>query len=265
MTSPVDICNVALAEAQTRTSINGFPPIDNSPAAVASKLFFTTKTQMVLRGANWDFARRQENLTLLRAAVINGAVSSDPPPQPWQYEYLYPADCLKLRFLIQYQQPQPSGTPLTTAPTNAIAPALATTNVPFVIAAKVNATTGSPTKTILTNMANAQGVYTADLSQYPDMWDAMFTAADTATLGAYLVATLSGDKAMMQLQIAVAKGALDAARAANGNEGMPQQDVIPDWIRIRNAGAFWGVNWGAAGQPYYGGWEACAMPDGLFY
>lgn len=261
MTSPVDVCNVALAEGATRTSINGFPPIDNTPAAVASNLFFLPKTRALLRGANWNFCRRQELLTLLRRAInADGSASSDPPSQPFQYEYLYPSAALKIRFIQQYLTTSTStAIPLTSASGATIYPAFANTKVPFVEA--VDMSTGSPRKTILTNMPDAMAIYTTDLSQYPDMWDAMFMLANTAFLASFLIANLSGDRANLVTQIQIAKSGLDSARGVNGNESISNVDNLPDWIRAR-----------AGGASYIGGyargfcdWDAVAFPDGIFY
>src|SRR5262245_51434999 len=116
--TPVDVSNVALAEGATRAAIQGFPPIDTTPAAVAAGTFYTPKTRSLLRGAPWAFARRQEQLTLLRRAIeSDGTASTDPPPQPWQYQYLWPSSCLRARFLIQFQSTTQSGlsVPLTSA------------------------------------------------------------------------------------------------------------------------------------------------------
>ncbi len=155
MTSPVDICQLALAEGATRTTINGFPPIDNSPAAVSARLFYTPKTQMLLRAAPWDSARRQAPLTLIKQAFLNGVASSNPPPQPWQYEYLWPADCLRARFIQQFQVVNSVSPPLTTGPQNMISPAFANTGIPFVVA-NDPLSTGQPRKVILRNMGGPQ-------------------------------------------------------------------------------------------------------------
>lgn len=257
------VCNIALAESMTRTQISGFPPIDNSPAANAAKLFYTPKIQSIIRAANWNFTRRQALLSLLRAVIINGTTSSDPPPQPWQYQYLYPSDCLKARFIMQFQTPNIAGIPLTTAPSNVTTPAYAVTNIPFVEAIDMSATQ-SPRKTILTNMQDAQLVYTVDISQYPDMWDKLFLSAATAVLGAYFAATLSGDDKAVQMMTAAAKGALDAARASNGNESISNVDHQPDWIsaRMRTGLSSW---WSSSGGSNIWGWDACELPGGLFY
>lgn len=266
MTSPVDVCNMALSEAQSRTQISGFPPIDNSVAAVQAGIFYSAKVRALLRAANWDFARRQILGTVVKQAFVNGQASSDPPPQPWLFSYAYENDCLRLRFLVQYQQPSAGGIPFTTGPQNIINPAYASTNVPFVIANDPQ-TSGQPRKVILTNMENASLVYTSDLSQTPDMWDPLFLSGATATLAAYFVAALSGDKGLLATQIQMAKGVLDSARGMNGNEGMPTQDHLPDWIQIRMAGG-WGGGWtygAGAASPSYGGWDTMGFPGGLTY
>lgn len=263
--NPTDVCNLGLSEAQSRTQISGFPPIDNSPAAVQAGMFYGPKIRALLRAANWDFARRQVLGTVVKQAFVNGSPSSDPPPQPWLFEYAYPDDCLRLRFLVQYQQPQAGSVPFTTGPQNVINPAYATTRVPFVIANDPQAS-GQPRKVVLTNMENAYLVYTSDLSQTPDMWDPLFLSGATATLAAYFVAALAGDKGLLATQVQMAKGVLDSARSMNGNEGMPNQDHLPDWIQVRASGFGAGWTYGAgSAAPNTGGWDAMGFPGGLTY
>jgi hypothetical protein len=258
--NPTTICNLALAEAQTRTSISGFPPIDNSPAAVSAGLFYSPKTQALLRSAPWDSCRTQQLLTLLRSV---DDTPSDPPPQPFRFQYLYPSNCLKARFLIQYQTTTTSGVPLTSAPSNVIQPALANTKIPFVIHADIDPSSHAPRKTILTNMQNAILVYTADLSQSPDMWDPLFLSAETALLASYFAMNLSGDQRMVAQQIQIAKGVLDSARSANGNEAIANTDHIPDWVqaRFQSGGGVWSGNANSA----WNGWDSCEFPGGIWY
>lgn len=261
MTSIVDVCNIALMEAQVRSQINGLPPLDTSPAAVTAGLLYLPKTRALLRAANWNFARRQENLTLLRSYETT---PSDPPPQPFRYQYLYPSSCLRARFLIQFQTVTTSGVPLTSAPQNIVTPAYANTAIPFVEAMDNNG--GAPRRTILTNMQYAMLVFTADLSQSPDMWDSMFLSAETAMLASYFIMNLAGDRQLMAAQIAVAKGVLDNARNMNGNEAISSVDHIPDWIAARTQtglGGYW--NNYANGSGMAGGWDAFSFPNGLTY
>ena len=264
MTSIIQVVNLSLLECSNRNQIQSLS--DNSTAANAAALFYTPKTQMLLRGANWGFARKQVLLTQWKAAVVNGAVSSDPPPQPWQFSYLRPADCLRARFIQQYYTPATSGTPLTTSPNGFIPQPTVDTSIPFVDAMDVDGN-GNPIQVILTNMPNAQLVYTADLSQYPDMWDALFLTAETAMLASYFINALQRDPTAMQMQIAIARAALDQARAVNASEGMTKVDHLPDWMAARAQGGIYNgpVFQGGAGSTYGGGWDSVSFPGGLSY
>ena len=252
-------------EMSNRVQINSLN--DNSPAANAASLFYTPKTQALLRAAPWAFARKQAILTQYKASIINGQQSSDPPPQPWNYEYLRPADCLRARFLQPFLTTSASDTvPLTTAPNVIFPAASADTRIPFVDAMDVDAN-GQPIKVILTQLPQAQLIYTADLSQYPDMWDPSFLSAETAYLASYFLSALSGDRQAMGQQIGIAKAILDSARAVNASESITSMDHTPDWIIARGGGFGRPAPWspGVAGGFYNSGWDACAFPNGLTY
>lgn len=263
MTSIVDVVNLALLEMSNRVQINSLN--DNTPAAQAAALLYTPKTQALLRSAPWTFARKQTILTQYKAAIVNGVLSSDPPPQPWQYEYLRPADCLRARFLIQYQTTTTSSVPLTTAPNVVYPLGSPNTAVPFVDAVDTDVN-GNPIKVILTQMPQAQLVYTTDLSQYPDMWDSMFQSAETAYLASYFMAALTGDRSLMNNQIAIARAMLDAARGVDGNERILTMDHTPDWMQARSMGfgGLWNpAPWAPGFQNL--GWDSCSFPNGLSY
>ena len=205
----------------------------------------------MLRAAQWDFARATITLTQWKARLINGAVSGNPPAQPFAYAYLYPPDCLKARFIMPTIPQQPSGTPLTTAQSPGFSGARALTRAPFVVGTDTTsiAAGGAPVKIIQTNVSDAQLVYTRDLSQIPDMWDALFLSAATALLGAYFLNALARNKAQYDDQVAMSKSLIDQARTANGNEDISSIDMMPDWLRARSSGGggygrsvgLWGV------------------------
>lgn len=265
MTSIVQVVNLALLEMSNRVQINSLS--DNNPAANAANLLYTPKTQALLRAAPWAFARKQVILTQYKAAIVNGQLSDDPPPQPWQYEYLRPADCLRARFVQPYITNTASqGVPLTTAPNVLFPPAVANTRIPFVDAMDVDAS-NNPIKVILTQMPDAQLIYTADLSQYPDMWDPSFLSAVTAYLAAYFIAALAGDRAVMTNQISIAKSILDSARAVNASEAITSMDHTPDWMMARSGGFGNPAPWAPGIQNAFFdcGWDACSFPNGLSY
>lgn len=266
--TPTDVANLALAEIGNRVQISSFT--DGSPAGNAAALFYTPKTQMLLRTANWDFARAGATpLTLWKQLLTStGAISASPPPQPWQYSYLYPSDCLKVRFIQPTIQQVAPGTPLTTAPAPVYGAPPVPTAIPFVIGTDFDAS-GNPIKTVLCNVPYAQVVYTRDLSQYPDLWDALFLAGETALLGSYFINALARNAAQMNQQIAAAKAVIEQARAANANESISSIDHTPDWMRVRMMTAVpWAWNNLGPNGAYggsWGGWDACGFPDGTFY
>jgi len=57
---------------------------------------------------------------------------------------------------------------------------------------------------------------------------------------------LSGDKTLANRCVSLANAAIEKARAADGNEGLTQNNVTPDWIRGR------GIAWtdGLYSGPY---------------
>ena len=243
---PVQVCNLALAECGNRVLITSLS--DVSPPAVAANLFYTPKTQMLLRAARWDFARAQVTLTVWKQAVVNGVTSANPPPQPFLFSYLWPADCIAARF-VQPTIPTPqSGVPATTAPNLAPWAMRPPTNVPFVVATDLDVN-GNAIKVILTNLPAAQLIYTRDLSQIPDLWDSLFLSANTAFLASYFINALARNAAQYSAQVSMTKSMLDMARIANGNEGIQSIDHVPDWLAAR----FTTGGWGYGGQGNYVG------------
>jgi len=262
MTSVVDICNRALQKIGAQASVSSINPSDGSTEANACSILYTSTVQALSRSAHWNFARKQIALTQLKAAVINGVVSTNPPPIPWLYEYAYPSDCLKARFII----PNISvgdGQPVIPFTTGMVAVPLwqNTPSVPFVVGTDVDAQNNT-IRCIFSNSPQAVLVYTADYTQLPDLWDPSFSIAADAYLGAWLVNSLARNKDLWHDQLALVKDIVGAARVSDGNEGTPQQDNLPDWMRVR--GALGAMGWYFDNQCYYG-WDALGFPSGGAY
>lgn len=265
MTAPVDVCNLALGEAGNQVMISSLSPPDNSPAGKTAALFYTPKIRMLMRAAPWDSLRAQVALTLLKASVVNGAVSSNPPPQPWGFEYAWPVDCVRLRFLQPTLNTAPAGTPLTTAPSVSLPMPAVPTGIPFVVATDYDSN-GAPIKVILTNVDVAQAIYTRDLSNYPDLWDPLFLGGATAFLASYFCQALTRNGAQLATQIGMAKSAIDQARAMNASESISIQDHVPDWMRVRQTSCVpWAWNSSGPAGVFNAGWDQCQMADGLWY
>ena len=253
--------------------------------------------QQLLRGCQWDFARRTAPLFLLADATGNTPNVGTLVPVPWVYEYALPNDCCKVRFIPWNQTTQNSSIP----PGNITPPASPSPIVTglgnpqigagiirparFVVATDSNYppaagsddTMGvSPAgrTVILTNVQSAVLVYTA-LILYPSQWDSLFRAALVAYLSSEIALPLAKDKkmglAMRAQNIQIFKAKLEQARIANGNEGTYSTNHEAAWIRTRMTGGHggWG-NWGDGAGPSlpwggYGSWDSVVCSDGSAY
>lgn len=189
LTAP-QVVNSALEQVAAQTRIASLT--DNSPEARAANVVYAPTVQLMLRELDPDFARFTAALTLAGAPT---------PVPPWAYEYLYPADCVRLR---QVRPPRNGAGSL--ADPNDPQPIRA--NVAFDIIAAEN------TKVILSNQQNALAVYTTSRVSEAQ-WDSVFTDAVIRRLANPLAMALSGrpdfaEKILMQsAQMAATAEAVD--------------------------------------------------------
>ncbi len=158
-----DVVNqsLELIAAQTRITALG----DGSPAGDAAAIYFQPTVNVVLREIDPAFARRTA------ALVASGAAT---PIVPWAFEYLYPADCMRMR---QVRPP--------------VADVIADDPKPIRAAIAVDVIAAVTTKVILTNQANALIVYTSNIPTV-DEWDSGFREAVVRRLANPLSLALSG-------------------------------------------------------------------------
>lgn len=251
----IGICNRALSDIGTRTQISQFN--DGSTEGEQCGLWYDNTKQDLLRAAPWGFARRQLPLTLL-------AQYNDPSvPFPWLYKYQYPADCIKFRYML----PPPTFVDQTVVPPQVgVGPQGPYNWRPsrqwrFLVNMDVDEVSGLETKTLITNVPQAIGVYTRDV-QNPDMFDSLFSSALTAALSFRLVIPLSGNAGMKNDFKSAAADAILQARVADANEAIPTSDHVVDWMAARNVcGDSYGFGGGSSacewGQ-WYSGFDANA-------
>jgi hypothetical protein len=246
-----------LAAIGSQSSISSIGPPDTSTESVYAALLYQPKIDALHRAAHWNCTRFQETLTLLKAMTgtpdnPDGSLSN--PPIPWLYEYAYPVDCLKARFIVPVVQQSGVGVPLTTGQT-AQPIFWGGAAVKFVVATDTNEE-GRLVRVILTNMRQAQLVYTKRITD-PNMWDPHFLDAATATLAANFVNPLSRNRALLADQVAMAREIIQQARISDSNEGLVSQDTLPDFIAVRANGSAW--NTGIV----YQGWDQMSFPGGF--
>jgi len=259
----------AIGSQITIQGINPPAPPGSLGAQVASRNY-QTQVDAVFRTANWGSARKQATLTMLKAALgtpENPDGSLPQPPYPWLYEYAYPSDCLKVRFLL----PTPT-TPGTESPpmTNSGVgyPPLANPRIPFTKAVD-NDENGNEIAVILSNARVAQAIYTKRVTN-PDLWDVQLQVAVISALAAYFVNPINRNAQLMSERTQIAANLLIQARIADGNEGASTVDHYPDFMQVRNVGgAIWpGAGYGVGGgnwNPSCGEYDLWASPEGIFY
>ena len=234
--SQVSCCNLSLLSIGSMVQISSISPSDGSTESNACATLFSFVFQQLARTARWGCLNKQVTLSLIQAAQgtpENPTGTTLPlPQQPWSYGYLYPSDCLLFR---QIYPPiiTTSSSPSQTSLNNSCAPTLpGTYAIPYATGYSTD-TSGNPLEVLLTNQENAVGNYIIN-QQEPSSWDSLFTAAIVASLAAYLVPALSLNPPLMQAQIAIAERMIAQARAMDANEGVYNQDNVPDFIRARS-------------------------------
>jgi hypothetical protein len=244
--------------------------------------------QDLLRAAPWSFARKQTTMVLLADSSGQTAnVGTVVPGTSFQYEYRYPADCLRIRYIpwnpfnnppvpTTNITPSDGTSPPTTGSTGPqrlwqpIRPSLyQITNDPnYPLDSQADPTVNpgqSPTGStvILSNVQSASIVYTFD-AVYPMLWDNLFTSALVAYMASEVTLGLWSKNpkygmGIRREQIAIAQKKLIEARIADGNASTVSTSHLPDWMRARasygnngfnNNG--WGLDGGAGGA--YGVW-----------
>ena len=131
MTALIDIFNRSLAVPGTRSnmSLAEYNALASNEALQIS-LWQNQLRRRTLRMAPWNFAIKTANLTYITSSPgtpenpIAGTTLWAPgqPPPPWNYEYQYPNDCVRMLFVIPATQTGfAGGIPITTAVTGGAA------------------------------------------------------------------------------------------------------------------------------------------------
>lgn len=302
-TTPADIANRALDALGVRLSIGDLQ--EGTEQAKPLLRAYGPALRQLFRAAHWNFARKQATLTLLQDStgattayqIAQGMVATvgtgTAGMVPWLYEYAWPIDCVKARFVPMSPASNGIGIPSTnysigTVPLWAgqnVAPLPSLRPSPFLVTqdaipnlvgqpATWNAIPDTGTllgqgltsqTVILTNQPQASLVYTG-LITYPDQWDVLFSEAFVALLASRTALSLVPDRkeavTVRANQIAIAKAALEQARISDGDEGWPTVDHTPDWLRTRASGGWNSPN--SLGVLGYG-WDSMSWGDGAVY
>jgi hypothetical protein len=240
MTTSVDIVNRALSAVAARSTIANFD-LEQSKEAKEARLLYGPTRDALLRAAPWDFCKRVEYLTLLKAAPgtpenTSTATTWDPatmPAPPWLYEYAYPSDCVFVRYVAP---PPQTLTDALTPPIFSVA-AYSPQVVPriqpsrFMIGSGKDSL-GNQTTIINTNVQTATCCYNVRVT-VEDLWDPSFQEAMVQALAARFAMSLTGNLDVVKIAAAQARQAITEARTRDGNEGLTKIESVPDWLRVR--------------------------------
>ena len=289
MYTPTDVANRALLAMGEDIILGDIE--DGTKPAQALLLAYRDSLRVLLRGAPWQFARRQVPLQLLGDATGMTQGVSSIVPMPWRYEYAYPIDCLHLRF-VPWSPAAPAvppgnyaisqTVPMIQALSQGGAAEMRLRPTRFLVTTDPNYPAdpdsqwwlyegASPAgrKVILSNVTGAQAVYTS-MVDYPNMWDAMFLDAMVARLAAETVLTIKKKDPKLALairreQIAIAKDKLTVARVNDGNEMWATTDHMPDWLQFRREGGGMGRGDDMFGGASVNSWVPVSFADGSAY
>ena len=255
MTSFVDIANRAMTALGTRSTIASLNPPDSNEA-IQANIYIDTCRRQILRMAPWNSAKNFNVLSLVCAAPgtpenpTSGTQfwTKGQPPPGWNYEYAYPADCIRPVFIVpQFSTGFSGGVPITTAVTGG--PPSFWTGPPVKFSVGVDQivngvpTVGGPdVKVIWTNQEFAVLAYIKDLSD-PNVMDDQLQQAWVMSLASELAIALIGDKQLANQMVERANRAIQIARVGDGNEGLTINDVTPDFVRTRGVDFAWDWAW----------------------
>ncbi len=209
--SKVKIGNMALSNIGARSSIEDLT--ENTAEAQQINLWYDFARGEALEAFNWSFARKRLTLALH---------ADDPPPGVWAYRYQYPADALVLRFIEN---------PTNTGSSDSIFQqydSVGSNAVPY----NIEVDDAKESKTILTNLEDAVGVYTFDL-ETTSLFSKLFIQTLAANLGYHIAMALTGKSDIRKEQYDRFLELLTFAPAANANEEVPKAPREAEWIRGR--------------------------------
>lgn len=249
----VSCVNLALLSIGARAQVSSIQPSDGSTAADAAATLFSFIFENLARTSKWGCLNKQVSMTLIQAAQgtpENPTGTSLPlPQQPWLYAYLYPSDCLLMKEILPPLVTLGSTINQTSLSNSVTSYIPGVYQIPYEVGYTVDSS-NNPLEVVFTNQEGAVGTYNVN-QQNPASWDALFTSAFIASLGAYLVPALSLNPPLMQMQINIAEKMIAKAQQMDANENPSTQDHVPDWIRARS---------GATGALLYNGYNYAPMP-----
>ena len=209
--SEVRICNMALSNIGASSAIESLT--EGSSESNECNLWYTYSRKQSLAAYDWSFARKR--LTL-------ATHSDDPPAGVWAYRYQYPSDAVVMR-----KMQNPSGVSAVVFLSDESLDSGSAEAVPFAIEVSDDGT-----KSILTNLDEAVGVYTfdqTDVTLFSEFFVSMFSFA----LASNVAYALTGKQEVREAMIASFQQMFRQAPASNAAEEISKPPRDASWVRGR--------------------------------
>ena len=198
VTSTVAICRMALSNIGSTATIESID--EDSKEASLCKIWFDQARLETLEAFDWSFARRRANLAVH---------SEEAPEDEWAFRYQYPDGCVSFRRIKN--------------PLGDTADA-----VPFETELNGDGTQ----KTILTDEEDAQGIYTADITD-PGLFSRHFVQTLARKLGSHIAFDITGKQEIVDKQNQAWAFMISTAMGHNANERQAKPPREAEWIRGR--------------------------------
>lgn len=204
MASSVAICNLALSHLGVRDTIADLD--EGSTESRICKANLPDVRNTLLGDFNWNFARRVETL----------ALRTETAPTGWTYAYSVPNKCVRFRAI--WLGPPPLQLP----------------PVRWELASIADSS-GNDVAAILTNVAEAEGLYTRQIEN-TELFSRGFTLALAWRLAEAVALALTNKESIYERTAKLALMKVNEGATMDANEGVTvTYDRDPDWIRARGS------------------------------
>lgn len=198
MTSIVSIGNLALIALGNASLIESLS--ENSVEAKLINELYDQSRKQTLEAFDWSFARKR---------LVLSTHADDPPDGVWAYRYQYPADCLAFRRIENPMGEEADAIPFTVEPGD-----------------------DGTTKSILTDLNEAKGIYTFD-QELVDLFSSHYVDTLAYSLAYKIAIPLTGSRALQSDMIQLYGAMIRAAPAVDTKEEQKDAPRDTDWIRGR--------------------------------
>ncbi|MEO1029607.1 MAG: hypothetical protein AAFX02_11200 [Pseudomonadota bacterium] len=197
--SDVAICNLALGHIGHSTVISSLD--EQSHAALRCRLVYAKCRDTLLETRDWSFARR-----------FTALASGGDAPDYWEHSYVYPTDCLKIRWLFDKDFDRQKDS-----------------RVPYQVALDKDGLT----RLVWTNLERAQARYTASVIN-ASLFPASFRDALAYAVAKEIAYPLTTDHSIRSQIFQAYQLAMSKAAELDGNQAEEiYDDWDPSWIVAR--------------------------------